>query len=83
MKTLIIINTVLVWLIIIFMIIKPYLKRFTIEIDRTFWEKKPYGFHLTKWRYKKGVLPNSGKVFFNFHWRNPDNITDDIKKAKK
>ena len=83
MKTLIIINTVLVWLIIIFMIIKPYLQRFTIEIDRTFWEKKPYGFHITKWQYKRGVFPNNGKGVLHFNWRNPDNILDDIKKETK
>ena len=83
MKTLIIINTVLVWLIIIFMIIKPYLQRFTIEIDRTFWEKKPYGFHITKWQYKRDICPNNGKGVFHFNWRNPDNIPDDIKKATK
>ena len=82
-ETLIIINTLLIWLIIIFMIIKPYLQRFTIEIDRTFWEKKPYALHITKWQYKRGVFPNNGKVVFNFNWRNPDNIPDDIKKSKK
>lgn len=83
MKTLIIINTVLVWLVIIFLVIKPYLQRFTIEIDRTFWEKKPYGFHITKWDYKKGTLPNNGKGVFHFNWKNPNNITDLMENARK
>jgi hypothetical protein len=83
MKGPVIMNTVLVWLILIFMIIKPYLQKFTIEINRTLWEKKPYGFHITKWEYKKGTSPNNGARLFNFNWRNPDKISDDIKKATK
>ena len=82
METLNIINTIAVWLVIIFLVIKPYLQRFTIQIDRTFWEKKMYGFHITKWQYKKGVVPNSGRGVFHFIWRDPNNIPDDVKKAK-
>lgn len=71
MEILIIINTVLVWLMIIFLVIKPYLQKFTIEINRTLREKKPYGFHITKWQYKKGACPNNGKSILHFNWRNP------------
>ena len=83
MEILTIINTVLVWLILIILVIKPYLQKFTITIDRTFWEKKPYGFHITKWQYAKGTAPNNGRGVFHFRWRNPKNLTDDIAKAKK
>lgn len=82
MKTIVIINTISIWLIIIFMIIKPYLQKFTIQINRTFWEKKPYGFHITKWKYKRDIIPNSGRGIFHFNWRNPDNISDDMGKAR-
>ena len=82
MKTLIIINTLSIWVIIIFMVIKPYLQRFTISINRTFWEKKPYGFYITKWKYKRGISPNSGSSVFWLNWRNYEKMTDDIKKRK-
>lgn len=83
MEKFIIINSILIWVIIIFMITKPYIEKFTITIDRTFWEKKPYGFHITKWRYRKDTYPNNGECVFHFNWRNPDNISDDINKARK
>lgn len=83
MEILTIINTVLVWLILIFLVVKPYLQKLTITIDRTFWEKKPYGFHVTKWKYPKGITPNNGRGVIHFRWRNPNNMTDDIAKAKK
>ena len=35
----------------------------------TFWEKKPYGFHITKWQYAKGITPNNGRGVFHFRWR--------------
>ena len=83
METLTIINTVLVYFILIFFVTKQNLQKLTITIDRTFWEKKPYGFHITKWQYAKEITPNNGIVVFHFRWRNPNNITDDIAKAKK
>jgi hypothetical protein len=83
METLNIINMIVLWLVIIFLVIKPYLQRFTVEINRTFWRKKPYGFHITKWQYKKGTVPNIGKSVFHFNWRNPDNIPDNIKLKLK
>lgn len=39
MGTLTIINTILIWVILMLLLVKPYLEKFTITIDRTFWEK--------------------------------------------
>jgi hypothetical protein len=38
---------------------------------------------IPKWMYKKGTSPNNGAVLFNFNWRNPDKISNDIKKTTK
>ena len=83
MGTLTIINTILIWVILMLLLVKPYLEKFTITIDRTFWEKKPYGFHITKWKYSKGVTPNSGVNILSFNWRNPDNMKDDFRNVRK
>ena len=77
MKTLIIISTINS-ICIMYLIVKPLFSRIEIKIDRTFWEKKPYGFTITKWDYPVGVVPNSGKGIFNFNWRFKPK--DDIKR---
>lgn len=77
------INTVLIIIVFFYVIIKPLIERITFEINRTFWEKKPYGFHFTLWDYPvKEDGSNSGTSFFGFNWRDPDKIHDDIKKSK-
>lgn len=82
MKTWFIINTVTVWLVVIYLIIKPQLDRLEIQVERTFWEKKPYGITLMRWRYKKGSGANYGEGLFTLCWRNLDKMSDDIKKAR-
>lgn len=83
MEILTIINSILLCVIIIFLLIKPYLQKFTITINRTFWEKKSYGFHITKWQYNKDITPNNGKVVFNFNWKKPKYLSDDIEKKER
>jgi hypothetical protein len=82
MEKLTILNTALLWLIIIFMVIKPYIQKITISVSRTFWEKKPYGFRVTKWQHKRNITPNSGRDIFYFNWRNPKSISDDMWKRR-
>ena len=83
MEILTIINSILLCVIIIFLLIKPYLQKFTITINRTFWEKKSYGFHITKWQYNKDITSNNGKVVFNFNWKKPKYLSDDIEKKER
>jgi hypothetical protein len=81
METLIIINTIFLGLIVIYIAWKEFFSKITIKINRTFWEKKPYGITIIKWDYPiKESESNSGKGF-PINWRNPDKIKDDIKKA--
>lgn len=58
----------------------------TITIDKTFWEKKPYGIYFTKWDYHingwKACRGNSGKVIFRFQWRDPENLSDEMSKRR-
>ena len=58
----------------------------TITIEKTFWEKKPYGINITKWIYHrngwKAYYGNSGKVIFHFRWRSPDKISDEMSKRR-
>lgn len=63
------INTIALLILITVLLSKPYWGKMTIEIDRTFWGRKPYGISVTKWEYKKGTIPNYGKVIFRFSWR--------------
>lgn len=71
-----ILSHLLLWIIVLFLVVKPYLKKFSISIERTFYQEIPYGFSITKWKYERGTLPNSGKGIFSFSWRNPDKIID-------
>lgn len=58
----------------------------TIDIKKTFWEKKPYEISITKWVYHRNNWEaycgngNSGKVIFHFRWRNPDKMSDELSK---
>ena len=76
MKMLTYFNTAL----LLFLIIKPYWNRLSVDVDRTSWEKKPYGFHVMLWEQNKGIVPNSGKSIFSFNWRSSENIKDEISK---
>ena len=76
------INTVGIWGLISFLIIRHLTKRYTIEIERTFWEQKPYALNITKWDHDKGVVPNHGVGVFSFRWRNPDYISDKMENRK-
>jgi hypothetical protein len=78
----ILINLILIWIILIFLVLKPYLRHFEIKIERTFWGKKPYGISITKWDYPIGSYPNHGIGIFDFNWRNPKKISDDVNKKK-
>lgn len=73
-------NTVTIIVIVGFKIISPYLRK--IKIERTFWEKKPYGIYIMKFEYDVDIIPNEGRSIFHFTWRNPDKISDDINKVK-
>ena len=77
-----IINSIGIFGLITFLIGKHLSRKYSLEIERTTWEKKPYGFHITKWKYDVGATPNSGVGVFHFHWRNGYKLTDDIKKSK-
>jgi hypothetical protein len=58
------------------------MSRLSTEIDRTYWEKKPYGFHITKWKHPRGIIPNSGTWIFSFNWKNPNKIEDKIENYR-
>lgn len=75
-------NSILIILIFLILILKPFISRLSISIDKTFWEKKPYAIRLMLWVYPRYNCPNSGKTIISFKWRNPDKIIDDMKKAK-
>jgi hypothetical protein len=77
-EVLTILNTVGIFV----LILRHYWKRLSFEVDRTFWRKKAYGFHLTLWDRKKGVIPNSGTSFFAFNWRDPEKINDNINRDR-
>lgn len=77
------INSFLLFIVFFITVSMPLIRRLEFSIDRTFWEKKPYGFHITLWVYPvKSTSSNSGRSIFTFRWRNPDKIPDDIKKCK-
>lgn len=80
-----IINAIITWAVIIFLVIKPLLARLEVEVRRTTWERKPYGITIYLWNAPKGYQRQNGRGVFGFNWRNPENIPDDInnKPSKK
>lgn len=81
-----IINSIAIFLIVIVKIVFNIKDRVSFDWHMTTWEKKKYGFNFTLWEYKKSEAKfhgfNSGKGFFNFNWRDPKKLSDDIKKSK-
>lgn len=74
------VNAIITWLVIIFLIFKPVIYRLQFRIERTFWEKKPYGISIMLWNRSNGC--RSGIEIFHFYWKNPKNISDSFKKMK-
>ncbi len=70
MNGLIIFNTVINILIIVFACGYYGWAYFTMELDKTFWLKKPYAIHIIKWvRNRHKYVANSGTVIFRFQFR--------------
>ena len=83
MKILIILNTISIWILIIFMSIRPLWKRLEFTIEKTFFEEIPYGVNITLFKKPKREYPNSGKSIFYFCWRNEDKIKDSPQSKEK
>jgi hypothetical protein len=82
MKTLTIINTITLSLIVALIFYREIISRIEINIRRTTWEKKSYGIELIWWKYPRKLrMSNSGKIH-GFNWRDPNKISDDISKKK-
>ena len=78
-----IINSTLLFIIFFYWFYRVVISRLEISIERTFWEKKPYGLSIMLWDYPRcHEWSNYGKSIFGFNWRNPEKIPDDIKKCK-
>ncbi len=82
-----IINSVVLFFIIIFKLTFFIKERIDFRWDTTFWEKKKFGFHITLWNIKKSEMSlyggASGKIIFRFIWRDSSKLSDNINKAKK
>jgi hypothetical protein len=72
MEKLTILNTILVWGIIIYLITKPLLQYYAFAIGRDYLGKA-YEFGITKWKFKKGTLPNKG-ISKMVSFRKPNSI---------
>ena len=71
---LITINLILIWIVLIFLVIIPFINRFTIRIRKTVWSKKAYGIEITKWENSRYDFPNVGEVIFTYNWIDPRKI---------
>ena len=68
MKTFLIINTLILWIITI----KEILFKIIIKIQRDE-NNNAYGFKIIKLKEKRGVLNNQGMVIFHLIWREKNN----------
>lgn len=76
-------SAVSMWVIIGFILLKPIFFRLSFHLERTTWEKKIYGLTCMWWnkpKYFDGC--RCGKSLFVLIFRNPEKMSDDIKKSK-
>ena len=81
------INSAIIILFFMYKLIVLIRNHITIDIKKTFWEKKPYEINITKWTYnmnswKTAQHGNSGIDIFCFRWRNPDKLSDEMSKRR-
>ena len=68
MKTLTVINTVLLGFLILSLVIIPFIKKFHFEIKRNHKTNEYYGIRLVMWRKKIGDW-RFAKEILNYNWK--------------
>ena len=70
MDNLTIFNTISIWILIGFLLVRPLVRRMKITIERTFDDESPCGVALWLWRYPVGTSGyNEGKAICSFYWK--------------
>ncbi len=70
MKTLIIINTITIWIMFIYLLIRPFMSRLKFEIIKRWSDEKTCGIGVWKYRNPAGDCPNLGTRIIALCWRN-------------
>lgn len=71
------INFIFTTSIILYLSYQKVFHRIKVSVNRTFWEKKPFG--ITVWWYNSSHTYGQGKTF---NWKDEDKIKDDINNKK-
>ena len=83
MQVLTIINSIAIAVIAVYLL-RRFISRLELRIERTFWEKKPHGVQVMTWerpRWRQaGSNSGSGQTF---NWINPDRLGDSIEGKRQ
>lgn len=83
MNILEIINMIILHLIVFYLVFLPFLQRFSIKIEKSFWENKPVGISIWFWVRPIKSRANKGKRIFVFIWRNAEKIDKKYSALRK